>query len=712
MLGGKITRPVSGVGAQAVCLCSVLLILSCLLTLEFASAASASASASTAAVGAVASSTPPPPIGVVLVPLSSALAEDVGLPQDRRGLLVLGVYKGSPAESSGLAPGDVIIKVRNSSGKTVETPDLEKFKTATDAIPAGKPVDLTILRAGKEITFSIMRTTGTFGPVIQPPARTEPRIITVAADGSGDARTTYGAVLKSRPGDTVLLRDGEYQELWIWWNGISVRPAEPGARVSVTRIVIDGASEVLVQGLAVAGTAASSTLDGISISRAARVTIRDCKVQGFLVGVKVSGSTDVVLEGNTITGNTGGVVIQSQSQAKVTRNLVKGNAVSRAEQDRAFCGGIQVSYSKVELSNNTIIENRVSPDTFVKMVDESNGVLVPGIGVQVVVSAQAVVYNNIIAFNNVGFMALSDTRFTLEYNDVYGQQIQTKTWSPRAFVERQLRGARSDFLSGIRMEFTMPPLFSSEPTRTVYTPFLEFQPSATNLSVDPLFADVLSGDYRLAADSPLATKGRGGGYIGAFPPVGSRETAVAVAGSDAGPTATAAQSGQTGGPGRTDTAEPKPGAVVRGGVLRVDPELLDQLVAELHKRAEDSQQTKDALERGFVGVIPFELVGIANVTLSTDFIENLSTSLINSGLQPADAVRVNGALAELGIQHSGQVSREIASQLKEKADCAFLLLGTIAGQPSTIVINARLMDTATGRFLAAGRLEAVLDVVQ
>ena len=692
MKDGEVTRSVSKVRSQFACLCSALLVLSCLLT-----------PAPAAGAGTATSPAPPMVIGVVLVPLSVPLAEDAGLPKDQRGLLVLGVYKGSPAESSGLAPGDVIIKVQNSSGKTVETPDMDKFKAATDAIPAQKPVNLTVLRAGKGISFSIMRATGPFGPVIQPPARTERRTITVAADGSGDVKTTYGAVLKSRPGDIVLLKSGEYQELYVWWNGLSVAPAEPGARVSVTRITIDGASDVSVKGLSIVGTAAGGSQDGISITKAARVTIRDCKIQGFSLGVNVSGSTDVALEGNMITGNIGGIAIRNQSMAKIARNLIKGNAVTRPQQGYAFSGGIQVSYSKAEISNNTIIENRVSPDVFVKAIDDSSGYSVPGVGLYISNYAEAVIYNNIIAFNNVGFMASSDVRFTLEYNDVFGHQIQGKTWNPKMFVERQLRGAKSDYLTEIHMEFTMAPLFSSEPHRTIYTPLLKFLPSATNLSVDPLFADVLSGDYRLAADSPLATKGRGGGYMGAFPPVGSSDTAVAAA-SNAGSAATP-QTGQTGGSGRPDTNQAKPGTVVQGGVLRVDPELLDQLVVGLRKRLDVSQSVKDALDKGFVGVIPFELIDMANVTLGRDFTENLSTSLINSGLQPVDQIRVNKALTELGIQHSGQVSREIALQLKEKAGCDFLLLGTISGQPGTFIINIKLMDAATARFLAAERLE-------
>lgn len=692
MRDGQVSRPVSRAGCPFACLCSALLVLLYLLT-----------PAPAAAAGAATSSAPPLFVGVALVPLSAPLAEDVGLPTNQRGLLVLGVYKGSPAETSGLAPGDVIVKAQNSSGKTVETPDLAKFKAAIDPIPAQKPVHLTVLRAGKEVSFSIMRATGPFGPVIQPPARTEPRTITVAADGSGDAKTTYGAVLKSRPGDTVLLKGGEYQELYVWWNGLSVAPAEPGARVSVTRITIDGASDVSIAGLSVFGTDADASQQGISITRAARVTIKGCTVRGFMLGVDVSSSTDVVLDGNTITENTGGIAVHGESRAKILHNLIKGNAVARSQQPSTFFGGIRLFGGKAEINNNTIIENRVSPDIFVKIVDDSNGFSVPGVGIHIMSSAEATIYNNIIAFNNVGFMADSTSRFMFEYNDVYGHLIREKTWSPRAFVERQLRGARSDYLSRIHMEFTMAPPFSSAPHRTVYTPLLEFLPSATNLSVDPLFADVLSGDYRLAADSPLATKGRGGGYIGAFPPVGSTDRVAAVG--DSAGAATTAASAQTGGPSQPDERQGKPRAVVQGGVLRIEPELVDQLIAGLRKRLDVNQPVKDALDKGFVGVIPFGLTDMSGVTLGLDFTENLSTSLINCGLQPADQVRVGEVLTGLGIQHSGQVSREIALQLKEKAGCDFLLLGTISGQPGTLVINVKLMDAATGRFLAAERLE-------
>lgn len=43
----------------------------------------------------------------------------------------------------------------------------------------------------------------------------------------------------------------------------------------------------------------------------------------------------------------------------------------------------------------------------------------------------------------------------------------------------------------------------------------------TDVSVDPLFAERLKGDYRLSLESPLIGRGRGGGPIGALPPAGS-----------------------------------------------------------------------------------------------------------------------------------------------------------------------------------------------
>jgi Do/DeqQ family serine protease len=80
-------------------------------------------------------------IGVEAQEVTPELAESFGLPVTTRGALISGVLRASPADLSGLRPGDILQMV---GGKTVTDPE-----TMLDLIAA--------LRPGDEISFSVLR---------------------------------------------------------------------------------------------------------------------------------------------------------------------------------------------------------------------------------------------------------------------------------------------------------------------------------------------------------------------------------------------------------------------------------------------------------------------------------------------------------------------------------------------------------------------------
>lgn len=107
---------------------------------------------------------------------------------------------------------------------------------------------------------------------------------------------------------------------------------------------------------------------------------------------------------------------------------------------------------------------------------------------------------------------------TLEYNNVFQHLIESIA-KHHVYEDVQLKGANSNYLSEFHYYSKMAPLLSLSSDQTTITPMLKFEPSSTNINSNPFFVDQQKGDYRLSADSPLVGKGRGGNYIGAYPPI-------------------------------------------------------------------------------------------------------------------------------------------------------------------------------------------------
>ena len=88
-------------------------------------------------------------IGAVTATITPEEARRVGI-RATRGALVSRIFGGSPAQSAGLRPGDVITAV---AGKPVDS--REAFSTYTATIPSGEAVPLTVVRDGTPRTINI-----------------------------------------------------------------------------------------------------------------------------------------------------------------------------------------------------------------------------------------------------------------------------------------------------------------------------------------------------------------------------------------------------------------------------------------------------------------------------------------------------------------------------------------------------------------------------
>jgi hypothetical protein len=445
--------------------------------------------------------------GIVLSSLSPELAEDLGLPREQRGAIIMGIAQGSPAEKVDLHEGDIIVQVQNSKGKTVDIEDDQKYYTVANPVPATKPLVLTILREGKRQTLQLLRSSDKLGTLNQPPPAAAPQTITLAPDGTGDCKSIAGALLRSCPGDTILFKSGKYGNIMVQRNNLTLAAFDSKNPPVLAGIYIAPVTGAKIKELIIS----SDSGNGVTVDSGNQITIANCQIRGFTQGVAVliNAGTGITLDANVITENWAGVYINDPaSDIKISHNLINKNCGA---------GGISTSGS-VEIINNTIIENRVSNDNFNNQLYSSKGKTVLGAGITIR-GGNATIYNNIIAFNNVGCLIAPASQVTLEYNDVF-QHLIDPTALHRAFEDIQIKGCNSNYLSEINYQYEMAPLLAlAASDKTTITPVLKFEPSATNIYSNPFFADSQKGDYRLAADSPLTGKGRGGSYIGAFPSV-------------------------------------------------------------------------------------------------------------------------------------------------------------------------------------------------
>jgi serine protease Do/serine protease DegQ len=92
-------------------------------------------------------------LGVGAVPITSDVAEEVGLAKDTQGLIVIETVADSPAEKVGIKRRDVILKV---NGKPIGSSD--ELRLTISQLPPGSKVALDISRDGKPMTVDVTLT--------------------------------------------------------------------------------------------------------------------------------------------------------------------------------------------------------------------------------------------------------------------------------------------------------------------------------------------------------------------------------------------------------------------------------------------------------------------------------------------------------------------------------------------------------------------------
>ena len=147
-----------------------------------------------------------------------------------------------------------------------------------------------------------------------------------------------------------------------------------------------------------------------------------------------------------------------------------------------------------------------------------------------------------------------------------------------------------------------------------------------------------------------------------------------------------------------------PSSASSTAAFAIDSNGLDRLADNLHKQCEAKPALKSKMESGQVAIARFSLINIAAKSVSDNVVENLYTAMIKGGFSLVERGQLDKVLDELKVQDSGAVDPATAQKIGKLSGCDIILLGSVSDQ-GLIVINARMMDTATGKSLVAERVE-------
>lgn len=137
----------------------------------------------------------------------------------------------------------------------------------------------------------------------------------------------------------------------------------------------------------------------------------------------------------------------------------------------------------------------------------------------------------------------------------------------------------------------------------------------------------------------------------------------------------------------------------------VDPNDLEKLALALRKRVDAKPELKSRVDRGNVALMTFTLVDIGSPSVATNVAEDLYTSMINNDFPLVERGQLDKILKELKIQDTALIDPTTAKKIGQMSGCDLIVVGSVSDRGQFVVINARLLETATGKALAAERVE-------
>ena len=145
---------------------------------------------------------------------------------------------------------------------------------------------------------------------------------------------------------------------------------------------------------------------------------------------------------------------------------------------------------------------------------------------------------------------------------------------------------------------------------------------------------------------------------------------------------------------------PRTSATPEGPRLKLKPGVLDELARKL--KASVTAKSEFASLPVDAAVARFQAIGISDPALVNDVLEDLSTALVKMEVfELVERSQLDKVLQELRIQNSGLIDSTTARKLGKLVGAKAVLVGSISDRKDCFVINARLINTESGRVRVA-----------
>lgn len=137
----------------------------------------------------------------------------------------------------------------------------------------------------------------------------------------------------------------------------------------------------------------------------------------------------------------------------------------------------------------------------------------------------------------------------------------------------------------------------------------------------------------------------------------------------------------------------------------VDPNDLDKLAAQLWSECQKNPSVRQKATSGNTAVATFDLVDISSTSVAAHVAEDLYTAMIQKGFQLVERKKLNDVIRERKISTITAIDPKTAQEIGNLTGADLILVGSISDRGNFVVINARFLETATGKALVASRVE-------
>jgi len=142
------------------------------------------------------------------------------------------------------------------------------------------------------------------------------------------------------------------------------------------------------------------------------------------------------------------------------------------------------------------------------------------------------------------------------------------------------------------------------------------------------------------------------------------------------------------------------GTAPEGPRMKIKPDALDELARKL--KASVTAKSEFTSLPVDVAIARFQAIGVSDPALADDVLEDLSTSLVKMEVfELVERSQLDKVLQELRIQNSGLIDSATAKKLGKLVGAKAVLVGSISDRKDCFVINARLINTESGRVRVA-----------